>query len=285
MRVLCGYFLFILSITALLAQDHGDSPIRVVHPGSGWSLGSHPLVRGQTLSPLAGITGSASESVDLLLDCGKVGWLSYSCTSHPCHVPVCSTSVNGAKVQRFDLAHNSKLPASKSGDSTFFSLLRREPVALAVLGVREGGNPNDAVVRITGTSVHLAPALNRVLEGHYCFRFTPLPAAGATPQIFTMDWDRSLDSEGVMEAPALQAGLYAVEKSDAPGGASCNFESDAPKVWVLVASETDFLRIQPEWKSDAAQLHELELAGASPTILQTIRHAILANLADASATH
>jgi hypothetical protein len=49
---------------------------------------------------------------------------------------------------------------------------------------------------------------------------------------------------------------------------------------VLIAGGTAFPQLDAEWRSRAASIEELEQAGTSPTLVATVRHAILAGLAE-----
>ncbi len=272
MRVSVALFLAVLWVVKGSAQEDKGSRVTVVLPVKGWSFEGRPIAEKDTLRRSADLIESGSEASDLVLDCGKDGWLSYYCEK-PCHVAACAAG-NGKRVD----------PVTRGGSSIvglFASLVKREPTPLAVLGVRAGGNLTDAVVRQTGTEVHLAPALNRVLEGRYCFRFTPLPPGNPdATRTVTMDWDRSAESEGIVSIPNFRPGLYVLEKSTPGDSGNCVFDIDAVKAWALVTSDADFSGIEPQWKDYTAQLREIERSGASPGILLTVRHAILAHLAD-----
>jgi hypothetical protein len=127
----------------------------------------------------------------------------------------------------------------------------------------------------------LGPALNRVLEGKYCFHFTPLPPGDpkASKQAL-LDWDRSTDTSGIVQLPGVQPGLYTVEKSASEAAGNCQFEPESTPAWVLVANTSDFPGLTTQWKSLLGKLRDLEDEGASPTVLLTLRHAALAHLAD-----
>ncbi|MBV9265909.1 MAG: hypothetical protein JO061_07060 [Acidobacteriaceae bacterium] len=263
-----------------MAQDSASVTAVVVTAGKSWSAGGRKLSRGQTLAPGTELNQSGNESSDLILDCGSAGWLSYSCLQLPCTVHSCQLGSGAVRVLRVDLRAGNN-GSTSPGHSWFPSLFRREPASVVVLGIREGGQVTDAVVAESGSTVHLGPALNRVLEGKYCFRFTPLPPGNpAASKEATLDWDRSADAEGVLEVPGIEPGLYAVQKSSSEASGACTFKSDANSAWVLVASTSDFPRLRSEWKDFTERIREIEREGASPTVLLTLRHAALAHLAD-----
>lgn len=251
--------------------------IKVVLAGKGWSLAGKALKADQTLSTGAQIAGASNESSDLVLNCGTdVGWLSYSCEKAPCQVTACRTNLENVMVQRVDA-----VPRESSG-SFLASLFRRDPAPVAVLASRAAGNIGDAVVLKTGDQIHLAPALNRVLEGKYCFRFSPLPAGSSRPQTATLDWDRSTDSEGLLAAPELKPGLYSVEKSNSDAEGACSFDPDTARAWILVTGQSEFARVNEQWATYKEKLLAMENANASPDVVRITRHAILAQLADST---
>jgi hypothetical protein len=268
-----------LVIAALALVAFGQtSGIKVILGGKGWSLAGKDLTPGQTVPANAQITGASGESSDLLLDCGPgAGSLSYSCKNAPCMVMACRTNLENVNVQRVDA-----LPRESSG-SFFSALFRRDPAPVALLASRAAGNISDAVVTQTGDQVHLAPALNRVLEGKYCFRFTPLPETNrSTIETATMNWDRTSDAEGLLSAPKLRPGLYSVEKSNSDAEGACTFDPDTPRAWILVTPEAEFAHTNQVWTEFKQKLRAMEDENVSPDVVRTTRHAILAHLADSA---
>jgi hypothetical protein len=277
-------FLALAFVPHSVAQD--DSDFIVVLAGKTWSLNGTPVKRGQTLKPSSDLQENGSQPSDLVLGCGKAGWLSYSCVKVPCTVKSCQLKDSNVDVHRVDPAPRDGSAIAESGtkESWFSSLFRREPATLAVLGVREGGHITGSVLRSTGSEVHAGPALTRVLEGKYCLRFTPLPPGDSSAaRTVTIDWDRSTDPEGVVQLPNLKPGLYVLDKSDSEAAGACTFPTDATPAWVLVSANDDFNALNARWKEYTTQMRETERVGASPTVLLTIRHAALAHLADSVA--
>jgi hypothetical protein len=265
-----------ISLLLLLAQDTA-TPIRVDLSTGGWTLGTRPIVSGNKLSALAALT--AKEPGDLMLECGSAGAILYTCAHVPCTVPACSTHVDGVAVRRLDTgAAPRDLTSFSTLSGMFTSLRKRDPKSPDTLGVRGGGGVNDAVVFTNAGALHLAPALRRVLEGRHCFRLTRVPPAGP-PRTFTLDWDRTVESEGLAQVPNLAPGAYSLEISRA--NASCEFnDPDSAPAWLVITTQADFARTGEQWKNYTAWLRELEQSGASPAVLLTVRRAILSSLSD-----
>ena len=57
-------------------------------------------------------------------------------------------------------------------------------------------------------------------------------------------------------------------------------DPDATAAWILVAAESDFSRVSTEWKANTTWFNQLEQSGSDPSVVSTVRHAILAYLAD-----
>jgi hypothetical protein len=133
----------------------------------------------------------------------------------------------------------------------------------------------------TPQGVHWAPALIRVLEGQYCFRLTHLPVSAVSgTHAFAMDWDRSVEKEGIATVPNLLPGLYRFEEgTPAPNGA-CRLNADSAPAWVLVTPQARFAAIDKQWQEDSAKIDDLEQVGLSTSALSTLRHGVLATLAD-----
>jgi len=110
---------------------------------------------------------------------------------------------------------------------------------------------------------------------------SPLPeGTTAKARDFSLDWDRSVDSEGVTTLPGLAPGAYSLEKGSPDGAENCILDTDTPSAWVLIVPEDKFTQIDKAWKESAVQLKELEVAGASARILATFRHTVISYLAD-----
>jgi hypothetical protein len=261
-------------LVPLWAED--EAGIRVVRADDGWFLGARKLKPGDALGATAELKGT--QATPLILACGKTAWLSYVCSNNGCRVPACSKEVEGVKVQRVDV-HAADPEAQSEPSNLLSSFLRHERKTPQTLGVRAGGNPNDAVVLATAAAVHWGPALLRVLEGRYCFRVAPLPDGAA--RTFTLDWDRSSDNRGLSPGFILPPGVYSLEKANS----DCRFDDpDRTPAWVVVAPEAEFSHVDAEWKAYALSIRKLEQDGASPAVVSTVRHAVLATLADSLGT-
>jgi len=279
MRLAAFCLLFSLPLTKSLSQEAGGSAAAVINPGISWSIGNKPLEFGQHLRAVTEITG-APLSKDLVLGCGKDGLLIYVCTGKDdCHVPVCSKRAKDVKIQQFDFATGTRKDIESVDAATGY--FKRQSKMLAVLAVRGDADMNAAVLLDNGAGVHLGPAMKRVLEGQYCFRLTTLPAgSSATTRNFTLNWDRGVESEGIVSLPGLKPGIYSVEKGTPGNEASCSFDADALPAWVLVVPDAQFAKVDADWRSYSAKLNEIEDSGASPSVMATLRRAALSYLAD-----
>ncbi|MCU1339242.1 MAG: hypothetical protein JWO19_4823 [Bryobacterales bacterium] len=282
----------ILAGSLLLAQTpkaKTEAAAHVVLAEKDWSVSGRAIARGTSLSAQDVLSGTANATA-LILECGQAGWLVYECGAQPCRIPVCATKVDGVRVQRSDPggASNNRAESGRGvltsrvapeSRTLFDTLFRRQPKDPVTLGVRSGGNASDALVLQNAQGIHWGPALNRILEGRHCFRLSSIPAAGPV-LTFSVDWDRSLDPEGVARVPMASAGLYEIVKGVPGSGGNCPADPDAAAAWVLVAPEPDFPRISADWKNDAAWFSQLEQSGSDPSVVATVRHAVLAYLAD-----
>ena len=254
----------------LVGAAFGQPPTpRVVSSGRGWYQGKKLLLRDATVEPNTPLT-SANGTGDLILDCGTRGWIVYKCHGKKCNIRPCAEiSENDVDVGRATWAHITEM---------FNPLMRREQAELAVAGVRGSGGPSDAVVIDTPQGVHWASALTRVLEGHYCFRLSHLPAGAGAVRTFTLDWDRTVEKEGISAVPNLLPGLYTLEKGVPSANGGCTVDSEA--AWVLVVPQAAFDRVNKQWEEDSAHVDDLDQSGVSTSAVATLRHAILAWLAD-----
>jgi hypothetical protein len=266
----------LLLSAVLLACLLGQQPApRVISAAKGWSIGTTPVNRGDTLPVTAEITGRTA--TDLVLDCGSSGWIAYTCSKPPCRVHACAKKIDGMVVQRVDPDARNNVDARPSMGEMLMSFFRHQPKAPETLGVRSGGNPNDAVVALQPGGIDLAPALARVLEGKYCFRLTPLPSGpGAT---FVLDWDRERLGSALARVAGSKPGAYTIDKS---ASEVCTFTVDQPGLtaWVVIVPDADFSRLDALWKSYQPWFRQLDQTGTTPEILATVRHAVLSSLAD-----
>jgi hypothetical protein len=78
----------------------------------------------------------------------------------------------------------------------------------------------------------------------------------------------------------MAPGLYELEKGTPGTNPICCVDTNATPAWVLVVSQSGFQAVNKEWEDNLAQIEDLEQSGASTSTLTTLRHAILASLAD-----
>jgi hypothetical protein len=268
--------LLLIALTAATAQDQ---PIRVISDAPGWFLGQRQTVRGDRLASSAEIAGRNAN--DLILDCGSAGWIAYTCKKAPCRVQACARSAEGVSIQRVDPDARNGAGAPASLGAMLASFLRREPKSPETLGVRAGGNPNDAVLARNGDEVDFAPALTRVLEGRSCFRMSRLPAGAAgTGATFIVDWDREKNNTGRARVAGLQPGAYTLQKGTPAAQGRCVFDDPAAPAWIVLVPQGDWARIDAQWKSYTPWFRQLETSGSTPDVVATVRRAVLSSLAD-----
>jgi hypothetical protein len=272
-----------LLIVSFLAPTFRGQPappaIRVVNAEKGWVAGSKPVARGDRLPANAELT--ALDTGDLTLDCGAPGWISYSCRSGRCRVQACSLNAPGLDIHRVDIraAGFLQVPAD-----LLTALFTREPRTAVMAVTRSTGSPSDAILLQNAQGIHFGACLERVVEGQYCLRLSRLPRNPSQPaRVFTLDWDRAADAEGIVRGSALPAGTYLLEKG-MPSGSSkssdCVADSEAQPSWVVIAPESGFARANQDWNSKQKAFDELERSGASAALLDTLRHALLASISD-----
>lgn len=254
----------------LLAPLFAQQPpsVTVILGGRGWSCmrngKPHLVVRGDRLRPDEEIHGG-KETGDLLLDCGDKGWRTQSCVTESCAKRACNEQDSEQVSKLLHLA------------SALF--LRSEPEEPATLGVRGGGNPSDAVVLQDSKGVHWGPALTRVLEGRYCFRVEALPLQSpGQPHQFALDWDRSVEGEGLAQVPDLAPGLDLLEKGTPETSGACTINPDGAAAWIVIAAAPAFDKLNAQWKAEQAQLDRMQRSGASLPVVIALRHAALAAL-------
>jgi hypothetical protein len=277
MRAFVLYFLA-LGLVAQSGQKDASHTVGVLFASNGWKMGSTGVKAGQYLAPTATLT--AIDSAELMLDCQKRGWLSYTCRRYPCSVPVCSLELADAEVKRVDKAAGSDAPVEAGlGEKLMSWLTRPAPPPPITAGVRAGGNPNDAVVLWEGDKVHFAPALTRVLEGDYCFDLIPLGDTEKRAELtFRMNWNREDEPEGLVTLKGVTPGAYAMEKEIADPAGSCKADPEAVAAWVVIAPRDKFDALTDQWKGNRAWLDRLSKSGVSAGVIATARHAILAQL-------
>lgn len=276
-----GTFLLVLAVLSGQAGKSGSDTqsVGVLMASKGWQAGKQPVTQGQELPATAILT--TAESGELVLNCPRNGLLSYSCNKYPCHVPVCATQLPDVTVHRIDKGAESGSLPEPSWMHSFLALLTREPRPPVTLGVRGGGNPNDAVILERGGEVHLAPALTRVLEGEYCFGLTALSAAGPPSEsVFRLAWNKSDEPEGIVKLANVQPGVYVLEKKTLESAGTCSTDSKAVPAWILIAPESDFQDLATRWKSNRAWFDQLSSSGTNPAVVTTMHHAAIADLSN-----
>jgi hypothetical protein len=270
-------------VSAAIAQNSSnveESSVRVIGGGKGWLYNGRELARNQRVPVTATLSGTGA--TDLVLDCGQSGWYAYSCGGSTCRVPVCSSKVDGVVVRRVD-PYAWSGPAHKATlGEMLHSFFEREPKSAETLGVRASGSPNDALVMAASEGIHWGPALNRVLEGRYCFDLMRLPvAAREVTQTFTIDWNREVDREGVARVLDVKPGTYIITKGRPDVDGPCHFDdAESGAAWVVVVPQARFESLSSQWKSYSTGLRQLEQSGTSPDVVATVRHAVLSSLAD-----
>lgn len=261
--------LFLLASSVFAQQP----PPRVVSSGRGWYQGKILLLRDATVEPNVPLV-STKDTGDLILDCGNRGWWLYHCNAESCMIRPCAESSDkSVNISRPLMAHITEMLGP---------LVRRERAELAVAGVRGSSGVSDAVVLQTAQGIHWGPALSRVLEGHYCFRLSRLPPGSEPVRTFTLDWDRSVEKEGIAVVPNLVPGLFALAQGVPGANASCAVDANAVSAWVLIVPQAAFEQVDEQWQEDSSQVDDLEQSGASTSAVTTLRHAILAWLADSA---
>jgi len=270
------FIVFPLTLTSLLAQH-----ALVVGGGAGWLWGDEKVLPKMQLPAIATLTGSASSNI--ILKCGD-SMLSYSCAKDGARVPVCATEVPYVKVTRIDPVGWASKPKASLTDIVF-DYLARAPGSVENLGVRAGANLTDAVVQQTGDTVLWAPTLVRLMSGSYCFQLDRLPARAALkPMVFKLDWDPEDEHQktGAAQLPGLAPGTFTLQRGSPGDDGSCHIDDpDAAPAWVVVVSDHAFGTINGEWQSYSADIERLE-ADTSPEVASTIRHAMLAYLAESA---
>jgi hypothetical protein len=265
-KILCQ--LFALS---LFAQSQ---PPRLVSSGKGWLIDGHLTTRGTVLPETSVVSGTVNDG-ELIVECPK-GWIQYMC-GDKCRFPPCFDKTDTKPAV-------GKITVKELGMGSRFlnALVVREPKDVVTLGVRAGGNPSDALLLEDARGVHWGPALNRVLEGHYCLRLIPLPSGPV--RTFSLDWDRSSDSEGVGAAPNLTGGVYSLQKGTPGSGSACTVDPDSVPAWVTILSQDQYANAIAVWKTESARITQIERSRAGPDAAAILRHAVLASLADSTAS-
>jgi len=246
----------------------------VVNADSGWNGAKGQLVRGGRLEVNQTLT--ATKSGELLVQCSDLRLMSYSCRLNPCTVQACVTQkAPGLDVREVELRK------AGIGFLQWDRLTSRQPRSPIFAAARAGGNPNDAVLRQEGESVHFGPALTRVLEGQYCLRIRELPVeSSAPPRVVTLTWDRAVEPEGMASVPGLRPGLYTLEVGAPESGGACRVDAEQVPAWVLTAPDSSYGNVNRQWRDALPGLAELDRGGASQALLITLRHAALATLAE-----
>jgi hypothetical protein len=269
MRFCSLVFLIALASDCAFAQA---APYVVVSAGKGWRVNGTLAQRGKALADSDKVSATGESAGQLIIDC-KRAWVVYSCRDN-CQGPPCLNKTNAAPK---DILSEDLGPFAQFTEK----FLRREPRETAVLGVRAGGNPTDAVLQLEPKGVHWGPALGRVLEGRYCFRLTPLPTGAA--RNFAMEWDRSVEPEGIAAVPNLTPGVYSMQKGTPQSGGACELDPESTPAWVAIAAAQKFLAINAEWKLRSSDISQVERSSAGPAAAALLRHAVLASFDESAA--
>ena len=266
LKKLAASVLFLLCVL-VCPGDAQTAKVRVVSAGPEWRLAT-----GQVLSRNSSVDRraplSSQQPGGIVLECEASIWLSYTCKSGPCRINACSLEGTNVSVGR------AELPVAGSFDFLF----RRQPREPVVAASRDGGNPTDAVLMLDASGLHAGPALNRVLEGRYCLKLSPLP--GGLTTSLSIGWDRAIDLEGLVQAPGLVPGLYQLEKGPQAQTSACVPDANGSEAWALVTTPSNFERVSAAWKEQAAVATALERAEAARNAVSAVRRAILAGLAE-----
>ena len=266
-------WVLLLPLTACLLAQHDDSArIRVISAGKRWSIDGRALMRGDFLDGASSVTGQPHAD-GLILGCGAKGWLAYACARTPCRIPPCAEKLD-TPVRRVDEPPHS----TERQDSLLRSLIKREPREVVTTGVRSVG-VSDGIAVQGAQGTLWADVLGRVLDGAHCFHLRPLPKtpAGSTP-VFIRNWQHSDRSSAIVRIDGLRPGLYNVTEGIVAGGA-CAEANDVDAAWVLIVSAKHFREIDSRWVTASSHLQRIA-RGVDPMVVATVRHALLAHLAD-----
>jgi hypothetical protein len=77
----------------------------------------------------------------------------------------------------------------------------------------------------------------------------------------------------------LAAGLYLLEKGPASAGA-CQPDADGVPSWVLITAAKSFAQLNATWQAESEALTTFESEDVDVASIRTMRHAVLAALAD-----
>jgi hypothetical protein len=247
---------------------HGQKA--VVVSGGQWKLNDGRELGVAVPEFAAGTQVNATNSYPLLLVCGA-DWVVHKCSKPPCKVTACQLSGESMLVKPWQW--------SKSTPDGFLQgLLKREPPTAVTAGARDALDIIDALVLYDGETVHLAPALRRVLEGSYCFQLESLPKSKLPPRNFALNWTK--DPQGTVSLPALPPGLYALDGARLGAGNACKIDHPNPSPpWLLVTTGSQFESWKKEWDRFSANLATVDADG-DPEVTAKFRHALMAALAD-----
>ena len=261
-------------LAAALSHIGSAQGSRSVVDADGFEMNGKPLTRNQNVDGMK-LTGKRAD--EILLSCDNLLFL-YVCKQERCELSACAVkNAGGIEVREWKFEASSA-PKSNGLRAWLSALGKREPKPAAVAAARRLGSPVDEVILQDEKGVHWAPAFAGVLEDNFCLIVGTLPPSGQT-WTTTLQWDRRRDPEALAAVPGLQPGLYSLRKGRT-GAATCQPDPDEDAAWVLVAVNARFSQLNAEWRSHAAAIEELEQTGLSPTLAATLRHAVLAGLAE-----
>jgi hypothetical protein len=99
-------------------------------------------------------------------------------------------------------------------------------------------------------------------------------------QVFTLNWNSDRDPEGVAQVANLAPGSYTLEKGIPAAGGNCTADPDATGAWIVIVPESQYSRANALWTKADSEITDLEQSGLSLSTINTIRHALVAGLAD-----
>ena len=260
-----------LALVLIVSGQLLHAQAKVMKADAGWTVKSKTLLRGQQLpvsEPIVFTKTNPGKASALLLDCPGEGIHFYACPSGSCRFTACGNNASAKLGNPVSASHGVRKRLSELLDD-------REPHGYVTAAARATNIPNDALLLSDSRGIHWGPALRRVLEGRYCITLKRL-GAQSKPTSFTVNWDSSVDPEGVMPVLGLQPGGYSLEKGRHD---SCKTDADIPPAWIVITAQPQFGTLNADWLRTTSELEKLADV-ASPDAILTARHAYLAGLAD-----
>jgi hypothetical protein len=243
--VLTAALVFCVSAVTAAPQDAAPEWVVISIVGKWRVAGSNtPIAFGAALKPGASVEsdppGASTGSLTVLAGTTPV--------TYACNDP--KTLPNPSKSCRDPLSLQAAAPDGQAGAPPIFAdlpnLLSRDPNRYYSAVSSESGNLEDAVVRRTGNSVDLKPALQSLSKGEYRLiveRLDPgKPAAPLSNMPPTLRWNP--ESKQPASGPDLSPGLYHLQMETVD-------HQPAGDAWILVTEQQDY-------KTKSAALAEVE---------------------------